>query len=452
MKTQFVSMVCALAALTVSAVTLPEISDVVMSQNGGGKLVTVSYCLRGAPAVVTFDVQTNTPNGWVSVGADVLSSAIGDVWKVVPEGSDAKVIRWPARDAWPDHAVPNGSARAVVTAWPLDDTPDYLVVDLVQDSDLRVAYYPSEAHLPGGLLTNEAYRKSKVVLRRIHARGITWARGASYEYQRSNNEQHLVTLDNDYYIGVFPMTQGQCGLLYSSPSTKPGFAVDGEMRPLENIASYFWVRDLKVGASQNASDAEPHYYPNPPCSDSFLGLMRTRSGNLVDFDLPSEAQWEYACRAGTVEDQWNTGAQMLTTISNPQTTFDITMPGRNCENQATSGNTQTLTDQGPSNCTCVVGTYAPNGWGIYDMHGNVREWCVDWFANVYDVSLNGLPNCNGVYYAGGTTKPNPVSRVLRGGSWKFAANTCSSSGRSYATQDTRGMDIGFRVVCRMGLR
>lgn len=431
---------------SLATVAAPSVSNVAMTQNGGGKLVTVKYDLTGSSAVVTFDVQTNGASGWVSVGAECVSAASGAVWRVVAPGQGQKIL-WPARSVLPDCNVPSGKARAVVTAWPLDDTPDYLVVDLAQDATDRVLYYPSEAHLPGGLLANAAYRTSKVVLRRIHARGILWTMGAAYmKNVVSCGATHQVMLDHDYYIGVFPMTQAQCGQVYTHPTLTAKFLVDGAMRPMENLTSYYYVRDVKIGYGAS-SDC---YYPHAPNSESFIGLMRTRTGNAVDFELPSEAEWEYACRAGTIEDEWNTGAQTQLTVN--QVDDDPDMPGRSLRNQATSGNTTILADCGPSNCTSIVGSYAPNGWGLYDMHGNLREWCLDWYAKDFNVALNGAPNCDGANYADGSTVA-AANRVLRGGGWKFEASSCTSSSRSYASQDSRtNCDIGFRVVCRMGLR
>ena len=120
----------AYAALPVSA-AVPEVSGVSMTQDSS-RLVTIAYTLADAPAVITLDVQTNYLDGagtkWASIGGEVICTAQGDVWKKVAAG--AHTITWRPDLFWPDHKIPDGGARAVVTAWPLDNPPDYMVVDI----------------------------------------------------------------------------------------------------------------------------------------------------------------------------------------------------------------------------------------------------------------------------------------------------------------------------------
>jgi formylglycine-generating enzyme len=121
--------------------------------------------------------------------------------------------------------------------------------------------------------------------------------------------------------------------------------------------------------------------------------------------LPTEAEWEYACRAGTTT-PYNTG----NTLTKKQANFDgvKTMP---------------------------VGSYAPNAWGLHDMHGNVWEWCSDLY---------------GEYFATAQTNPQGAStgglRVLRGGSWYKSANRCLSAYRYLNSAEYSAGVLGFRVV------
>jgi formylglycine-generating enzyme required for sulfatase activity len=126
------------------------------------------------------------------------------------------------------------------------------------------------------------------------------------------------------------------------------------------------------------------------------------------YRLPTEAEWEYCCRAGTTT-EWNTGTSLSTSQANIQAVL---------------------------NQTAVVGTYAPNAFGLHDMHGNVWEWCLDTYASyapgpVTDPFVTGGPN-----------------RVLRGGSWGriFTAFNCRSAIRGSGSPGVTNSILGFRVV------
>ena len=105
----------AVAASATLTAAVPEISGVTMTQ-ANDRLVTITYKLADAPAVVTVDVQTNNANGgWASIGGEAVWNATGDVWKKVETGSHT--ITWRPDHSWPDHKIADGGARAVVTAW-----------------------------------------------------------------------------------------------------------------------------------------------------------------------------------------------------------------------------------------------------------------------------------------------------------------------------------------------
>jgi formylglycine-generating enzyme len=136
--------------------------------------------------------------------------------------------------------------------------------------------------------------------------------------------------------------------------------------------------------------------------------------------LPTEAQWEYACRANTTT-PFSTGA----CLTNLQANYIWQNPYGTCTNNSTAypGKTQ------------AVGTYAANAWGLHDMHGNVWEWCSDWYGD--------YPT---------TAQTNPVGvatgsdRVIRGASWYFEAQYCRSAYRDYDSPNFKDSDMGFRIV------
>ena len=136
--------------------------------------------------------------------------------------------------------------------------------------------------------------------------------------------------------------------------------------------------------------------------------------------LPTEAQWEYACRAGTTT-PFNTGS----CLTNSDANYYWSSPYNTCVNTVTT----------PLSKTQPVGSYAPNAYGLYDMHGNVWEWCADWY---------------GTYPTSAQTNPTGAAtgsyRVRRGGCWNNLAQHCRSAFRTYNDPDGSGSSIGFRVV------
>ena len=151
--------------------------------------------------------------------------------------------------------------------------------------------------------------------------------------------------------------------------------------------------------------------PVPIVSDARWNNVRVVAGS-TGYRLPTEAQWEFACRAGTTT-LFNTGD----TITQSQANFWV------------SGGTSL-------GRTTAVGSYAPNAWGLYDMHGNVWEWVWDWFG-VY----TNAPKTNPIGPASG------VHRVLRGGSWSIGAENLRSAGRGSSNPSRRWWNgSGFRLV------
>jgi len=274
------------------------------------------------------------------------------------------------------------------------DWPLYCVVDL--SGGTNAVSYPvtyMDAPPSGGFNT-DAYKTTKLVLRRIEPG--TFMMGGNTE----------TTLTKPYYVGVFEVTQKQWELVTgSNPSD-----YEGDARPVEYV-SYNMIRGSSAGAGWPGSDAVD--------ADSFLGKLRARTG--VEFDLPTEAQWEYACRAGTTTDL-NSGKN-LTNWDQDSAMDEV---GRYYHNRSDgkSGYSQHTT----------VGSYLPNAWGLYDMHGNVCEWCLDWPGTL-----------------GGGTDPegssSGSSRVRRGGSWDLNAHYCTSSYRgSYGYPSLAYNDRGFRLA------
>ena len=427
-----------LAAVVCADPADPQISNVRLNQNSISRRVTVQYDLDEA-AVVTMDVLTNG----VSIGGENIQAVSGDCFKKVAAGNN-HVVTWDPYLSWPDQKFGAGVVSVRMTAWALDNTPDYMVVDLAAANTVR--YYPDVDFLPGstpgqqGAITNNpAYKTSKLIMRKIMASGIEWTMGsAAGETQRQSVEtSHVVTLTNNYYIGVFEITQAQWKNITPTSTATPQFTADAEMRPVEKVS----YNEIRNSASKTANTA--YNWPANPNASSFLGLLRTKTG--LDFDLPTEAQWEFAARAGHGSGFWGDGS----TIKNTDTDANLNNLARYLHNHGGTSTTPTLA---PSvGGTAIVGSHKPNSWGLYDMHGNVWECCLDWYADnitTFDGKVNINPS-NSAQTLSGATGSN---RVRRGGSWYHPAGNCRPAHRISAAPDGQNADAGFRLVCTAGLQ
>ena len=188
--------------------------------------------------------------------------------------------------------------------------------------------------------------------------------------------------------------------------TKPSYfnnAAYYATRPVECV-SYDMIR----GTSSIAGAGWPTYGHEVDAT-SFMGKLQTKTGLI--FDLPTEAQWEHACRAGTTT-ALNSGKNLTSTDQDA----NMAEVGRYRYN----GGSEYSQNCAPANGTAKVGNYLPNAWGLYDMHGNIGEWCLDWWdGDAYSPDAATNPN-------GQTTGSG---RVSRGGGWDDTANRCRSASR-----------------------
>jgi formylglycine-generating enzyme required for sulfatase activity len=234
---------------------------------------------------------------------------------------------------------------------------------------------------------------------------LAWAfPGTKTEWFRSEQPQHQVRITRPFYLGVYEVTQGEYeGLMGRNPSffSQRGgrHQVSGETRrlPVECVS---W-EDAKAFCDK-------------------LSRLEAEKKAGMTYCLPTEAQWEYACRAG----------------ANPPFFRGTVLNGTeaNCDGPAPYG----TEDKGPSlRCPTWVGSYAPNAFGLYDMHGNVWEWCQDWWhAKYYAKSPPEDP-------------PGPATgsyRVIRGGGWISPASFSRAVDRYGNEPDFRIGLLGFRVA------
>jgi formylglycine-generating enzyme required for sulfatase activity len=256
---------------------------------------------------------------------------------------------------------------------------------------------------PAPLLSKRFTNSIGMKLVRISAGKFKMGSPAGEEGRRTDEHQHVVEITRPFYLGVYTVTQAQYKkVMGTNPShfsaTGPRQAsvrgLNTDDFPVENVSWHDTVAFCKKLSARPAEKAARRFYR-----------------------LPTEAEWEYACRAGTTT-AYHTGK---------------TLEARQANISGSSVNR-----------VSKVGSYKPNAWGLYDVHGNVWQFCSDWYGdNYYRVSPRKDP-------------PGPRAgtyRVARAGCWHTSASFCRSAARTHLHPSTRYYtDVSFRVACDVGGR
>jgi formylglycine-generating enzyme required for sulfatase activity len=229
--------------------------------------------------------------------------------------------------------------------------------------------------------------------------GEFWMGSPADEIDRDSDEGplHRARLAG-FLLGQTPVTQAQWSLVARWPKVKLDLKPDpsgfnGARRPVENVS---WEQAME-----------------------FCRRLSQRHG--LPFTLPSEAQWEYACRAGTT-----TPFAFGDTITPELANYDAT-------NRYADGPTGDYPE-----ATTPVASFPANAWGLHDMHGNVLEWCLDTWHGSYE----GAPTDGSPWLKGTDSR-----KLLRGGSWFDFPGHCRSAYRGRSQPGLASRHVGFRVVC-----
>jgi formylglycine-generating enzyme required for sulfatase activity len=219
---------------------------------------------------------------------------------------------------------------------------------------------------------------------------------ADHNFVGDELPQHLVRISRPFLLSVFPVTQVEYRTVMGR---NPSYFVEGRKGgPSHPVESVTWM------------DAEQFCIR--------LGAMPDEAAAGRRYLLPTEAEWEYACRAGTTTPFW-CGEKMSPTAGN------FALGSEKNRTAPTAGS------------TLPVGQFRPNVWGLYDMHGNVAEWVSDWYSDRY-------------YAESPTDDPTGPkagsAKVTRGGCWQSLWQECRSAARAACPPERGTNRIGFRVV------
>jgi formylglycine-generating enzyme required for sulfatase activity len=274
--------------------------------------------------------------------------------------------------------------------------------DVVRDLGLGTLLSPSAGVLAKALTNSIGM---KLVL--IPAGTFKMGAPPDEKERYADEQQHEVRITRDFHLGVFEVTQKQFrAVMGKNPSH---FSRDGRGKeevkglntddfPVENVS---W--DEAVGFCEKLS-----------------ALAKEKDAGR-SYRLPTEAEWEYACRGGEPTSAFHLG----NSLSSGDANFDGNQPSGEAERGEYLER------------TCKVGSYKPNAFGLFDMHGNVSEWCADWYARDY---YRKSPKVDPGGPADGTL------RVTRGGGWSSTGRDCRSAFRRGNNPGDRAIGVGFRVA------
>ena len=406
----------------------PNVSNVTLIQPQGTQRAVVSYETDGT-GISTFQFMTN---GVDIVHSEVVRTVTGDINQLLPAGTYS--FTWDAKRDFPEQLLSNLTVK--VTLWATNNPPQYCAVNLVeQNGQYPVRWYGKETEVPFGV-NHSWWKRDWLLLRQIPStEGEFVTLGSPVGEPGRNDRETLrsIRITKPFYMGVFSVTQRQWQIIYGDRPSYFNNSDVYEERPVEQV-SYNDVRGTVAQGCNWPINGHAVF------STSFMGRLRAKTGGILEFDLPTEAQWEYACRAGT-SGAWNNG----TTCTNATADANLDLLGRYRSNGGYIRNGSTLTAP-PQNCTdefgtAKVGLYPPNAWGLYDMHGNVWNITLDW------LETNGAaPSLAGDDPAGPALTSG--SRTCRGGSWDATANDSRSARRGSITVTARNTNLGIRVAAR----
>ena len=432
---------CLLAVVSVTALRAATIDQVIVRQQWPWSTdVKIEYRLSGVTGPVDVKVVEAYDGDMALDVARINAASRGDIYGIAASGTGAILVDVDrafdkTQSALGDFRVrlgvsdsSDGMDEAIYKIVDLTVTP-YAVTDVTRADLLNGRYgaYETTAAALGianstvsdvlvwtGVTNNPVYKTDSLVLRKIPARGQTFSMGTpadhvdSWRANLDHETAHEVTFTNDFYAGVFELTQRQFRHIMGYGS---GNHV-GETLPAETV-SYQTLRGKDVDwPTTGAAVGE----------GSLLSKLRKNANDVLLFDLPTEAMWEYTCQAGTAPFYANNGSDV-------------------CASETEGLGAVGWFNLNSNGETHEVGQKAPNAYGLYDMHGNVMEWCLDW---MFDGTRAADAVTDPVGAASGKT------RICRSGYCSGANNLCRTQSLNGQYAPSTGNSVtGVRIFCRI---
>lgn len=376
---------------------------------GWSRLVMVALLLIFATPAVVLYVATNKGTLFINAhdeNVDVVIRKNGKEVEIVDNLTGSRILR-----------LPSGNYEIALKGQQNDLTLDRDSFELKRGSKTIVTVRrqeqrqasdstttrtsPPELPTPKNAVTNSV----GIRLIPIAAGEFTMGSPPSEKERDRQEEQHTVKITAPFYMGMCEVTQQEYYRVMASNPNGFSASAKSKDRIQKQDASRFPIESVSW---EDAAEF---------CRRLSERKSERDSGRV--YRLPTEAEWEYACRAET------------------KTAFFV---GTKLDGATSNINDASAAPalQRPTH----VGSYRPNAFGLYDMQGNVREWCGDWYEpDYYAESAESDPTgpSSSTVYGG--------SRVIRGGSWRLLANFARSANRHYGKPADRASDLGFRVVC-----
>jgi len=412
------------ATLALVSQAVPQVSSVSVAKGGDGS-VEVAYTLD-AEAIVTASFAYDG----VAIATNRCWSQNGDVNRLVAAGSHRFCWRADRDHALDDvESVDVGKLQVTLTAHPKSSPPAYMVVSMTQPG-VKLFYASAEA-VPNGV-TNRCYKGDYMIFRRIPAAGVVWRMGT--DNVSDTRIPHLVKLSADYYIGVYNLTRLQYyhAQLYGG-AAKPDwagtpagtgeetwYAALNDISPVDFRGGLLWP----VGGYTLTTSACP------------LGYLRTATG-LPLLDMPTDAQWEFAARVGDAPNETNWANEKA----------EVKGQASDC-GWCNHFNDPDTSLRGP----IEVGLYPPSKMGLYDLHGNVYDTCLDYLASGNDYAVHFATEpvedpVGPVRANANMENSGEKCRVCRGGTWSDGSLAPIPNKPGTNQRETyTGNYMGFRLV------
>ena len=378
---------------------------------------------------------------WIAAVAAFAALLIGIIIYVAADGGRIRAddpITDVRRGDGPAPNVVPGSASSKEPR-PAQPPPPTVAVNIPKPSDpspppeplTKTARPTSEAD--GRFITNSLGMKMMLIPEGVFPMGSDPSDSDASKGEAIGRDKHQVQITRPFYLGATEVTVGQFRQFVEKTTYKTDVEKDGKggkgwdegYRTFLQDPKYTW---RSPGFPQ--TDVQPVVLVSWNDAVAFCDWLSKKERQT--YRLPTEAEWEYACRAGQATRFWF---------------------GGNMEDLATAGNVADASAKGiyPSSTysinakdgyifTAPVGSFRPNAFGLFDTHGNVWEWCADWYAEDYYSKSPAADPMNS------SPPPSNGCRVIRGGSWCSDRRYCRSANRGWCPPGAREVDIGFRVA------